>query len=45
MQYYTAWPSAYSFKSEIKLFLESFKEYVEVVLEKIEETDKIVSVA
>lgn len=40
MQYYSVWPGAYSFKSEIKLFLESFKEYIETVLKKIEETEK-----
>lgn len=43
MQYYSVWPSSYSFKSEIKLFLEAFKEYVETVLMKIEETEKKVN--
>lgn len=40
MQYYSVWPGAYSFKSEIKLFLEAFKSYVETVLKKIEEAEK-----
>lgn len=40
MQYYSVWPGAYSFKPDIKLFLESFKSYVETVLKKIEEAEK-----
>jgi hypothetical protein len=40
MQYYSVWPGAYSFKSELKSLLESFKDYIETVLRKIEETEK-----
>lgn len=35
-----AWPGAYSFKSEIKLFAKWFKELFDEVLKKIEETEK-----
>ena len=40
MQYYSAWPGAYDFKSEIKTLLGAFKEYVETVLKKIEDAEK-----
>ncbi|MDD3238405.1 MAG: hypothetical protein PHV37_09965 [Candidatus Gastranaerophilales bacterium] len=39
MQYYSVWPGYYSFKSEIKLFLNAFRSYVDTVLKKIEETE------
>lgn len=35
-----AWPGAYSFKSEIKLFVTWFKEQIDALLKKIEETEK-----
>lgn len=35
-----AWPGAYSFKGEIKLFVKWFKELFDGVLKKIEETDR-----
>lgn len=34
------WPGAYSFKNEIKLFVNWFKEQVDCVLKKIEETEE-----
>ncbi len=40
MQYYSTWPGAYSFQSEIKTLLSTFKDYVEVVLQKIEDAEK-----
>ncbi len=36
---YIAWPGAYSFKEEISLFLEYFKEQIDEVMKKIEETE------
>ena len=41
---YTAWPGAYNFKEELSLFLEYFKEQVNDVLRKIEETEDEISV-
>lgn len=38
-----AWPGAYSFKSEIKLFVASFKELFDGLLKKIEDTEKAIS--
>ncbi len=35
-----SWPGAYSFKSEIKLFVQWFKELFDGVLKKIEETEE-----
>lgn len=35
-----AWPGAYSFKSEIKLFVKWFKGKIDSLLSKIEETDR-----
>ncbi len=43
MYNYSVWPGTYSFKGEIKLFLEAFKSYVETVLKKIEEAEKLSS--
>ncbi len=40
MQFYSVWPGAYSFKSEIKALLSAFKEYVETVLKKIEDAER-----
>lgn len=40
MYYNSVWPGAYSFKSEIKLFTEWFKNQLEIILNKIEETEK-----
>jgi len=34
-----AWPGAYSFKSEIKMFVNWFKGQVDGLLKKIEETE------
>lgn len=36
---YIAWPGTYSFKEELSLFLEYFKEQVNEVMEKIEEVE------
>lgn len=38
--YYTMWAGAYEFKSELKEILKAFKEQVEFILKKIEETDR-----
>lgn len=38
------WPGAYEFKGEIKFFVESFKEMFDDILEKIEDTEKVISV-
>lgn len=35
-----AWPGAYSFKSEIKLFVKWFKELFDGLAKKIEETEQ-----
>ncbi len=40
MYYNWTWPGAYSFKSEIKLFTEWFKNQLEIITKKIEETEK-----
>ena len=40
MYRYSFWPGAYSFKSEIKLFTQWFKNQLEIILNKIEETEK-----
>ncbi len=39
MYYHWAWPGAYSFKGEIKLFTEWFKSQLDIILQKIEETE------
>lgn len=39
MYYNSVWPGAYSFKNEIKFFTEWFKEQLETILKKIEETE------
>ena len=36
---YTLWPGAYSFKEELSLFLKYFKEQIDEVMKKIEETE------
>ena len=36
-----AWPGAYSFKSEIKMFATWFKGQVDGLLKKIEDTEKM----
>lgn len=36
---YIAWPGAYSFKDEISLFMTYFKEQIDEVMKKIEETE------
>ena len=38
MYYNSIWPGAYSFKQEIKLFIEWFKDQIDTILYKIEET-------
>lgn len=38
-----AWPGAYSFKGDIKLFIKCFKELFDGLLEKIEDTEKAIS--
>lgn len=40
---YTLWPGAYSFKEELSLFLEYFKEQVDEVMKKIEQTEDLVA--
>ena len=40
MYYNSVWPGAYSFKSEIKLFIQWFKAQFDAILKKIEETEK-----
>lgn len=40
MYYYNIWPGAYSFKSEIKLFINWFKNQLEIINNRIEETEK-----
>lgn len=41
---YVAWPGTYSFKEEIGMFLEYFREQIEEVMKKIEETEDAISV-
>ncbi len=41
MYNYSVWPGAYSFKAEIKLFLQAFKSYIETVLRKIEDAEHL----
>ena len=43
MQNYTVWPGTYSFKEEIGLFLEYFREQIEEVMKKIEETEDAIA--
>ena len=38
------WPGAYEFKGEIKFFVENFKEMFDDILQKIEDTEKVISV-
>ncbi len=40
MYYNPVWPGAYSFKNEIKLFTQWFKTQIDIILNKIEETEK-----
>ncbi len=40
MYYNSFWPGAYSFKNEIKLFTQWFKIQLDLILKKIEETEK-----
>ena len=40
MYKYTVWPGAYSFKEEIRLFVLYFKEQLDDLINKIEETEK-----
>lgn len=42
MYQYSIWPGAYSFKNEIGLFLECFKDKLKFLIEKIEETEKAI---
>lgn len=43
MYHYSVWPGAYSFKNEIGLFLELFKDKLRFLIEKIEETEKAIA--
>lgn len=43
MNGYIMWPGAYSFKDEIGMFLEYFREQIEEVMKKIEETEDAIS--
>ena len=40
MYYNSVWPGAYSFKAEIKLFTTWFKNQIDIILRKIEETEQ-----
>ncbi len=40
MYYNSVWPGAYSFKNEIKLFINWFRSQLEIIQTKIEETEK-----
>ncbi len=40
MYYNWVWPGAYSFKEDIKLFISWFKNQMDTILTKIEETEK-----
>ncbi len=40
MYYNWVWPGAYSFKNEVKLFTAWIKNQVDIILKKIEETEK-----
>lgn len=40
MYYNSIWPGAYSFKSEIKLFITWFKNQIDIILKKIDETEQ-----
>lgn len=42
MNHSTMWTGSYEFKSEIKELLEAFRNEVEAILKKIEETDKAI---
>ncbi len=42
MYQYSIWPGAYSFKNEIGLLLECFKDKLRLLIEKIEETEKAI---
>ena len=39
MYYNSVWPGAYSFKNEIKLFAQWFKQQFDIIVQKIEETE------
>lgn len=43
MEHTNLWPGAYSFKNEIRLFLEFIKEQVDLILKKIEKADSLYS--
>lgn len=43
MYKYTVWPGAYSFKEEISLFILYFKEQLDDLINKIEETEKAIN--
>jgi hypothetical protein len=43
MYKYAIWPGAYSFKNEIGLFLEYFKERLQFLIKQIEETEKAIA--
>ena len=40
MKTYFLWPGAYDFKQEISLFLQYFKEQIDLLLFKIQETER-----
>lgn len=40
MYSYICWPGAYEFKQEIGLFLQYIKEQIDIIMKKIDETDK-----
>jgi len=42
MYKYSIWPGAYSFKNEIGLFLEFFKDKLKYLIKQIEETEKAI---
>lgn len=40
---YIVWPGAYSFREEISLFIKYFKEQIDEVMKKIEETEDAIA--
>lgn len=42
MYRYAVWPGAYSFKNEVGLFLEYFKDRLQCLIKQIEETEKAI---
>lgn len=43
MYSYIVWPGTYSFKEEVSMFLKYFKEQIDEVMKKIEETEDAIT--